>query len=151
MTGVGGPGGLYHRAIVEAARRATGAGRLSSADASASVDNPLCGDRVIIDVAIEGGRVSAIAHRVKGCVLCEAAASVLAANAVGRRAEALAGVGRTLAEALANGFDKHVLPWPDLEMFAPVAGHRSRRRCVTLPFEALSDALTEALPRKATL
>lgn len=32
-------------------------------------------------------------------------------------------------------------PWPELEMFAPVRGVKSRHRCVELPFEALHVAL----------
>ena len=141
------PGGgaetLYQRAIVEAARTATGAGRLPCPHASVSVDNPLCGDRVSIDLAVDGARVSGIAHRVKGCLLCEASASVVAANALGARAQDLDAVRAALEGALANGFDDVALAWPALEMFAPVAAHRSRHRCVILPFEALCAALAD--------
>jgi len=141
MSESAGVGGLYHQAIVDAARRATGAGRLAHPDASVRVDNPLCGDRVSVDVVVVDARLGRIAHRVKGCVLCEAAASVLAANAVGMSAVDVAAVRNALEEALSHGFEPGALVWPDLQMFAPVAAHRSRRRCVALPFEALSAAM----------
>lgn len=135
---------LYHEAIVAAARRAEGAGRLARPDASASVDNPLCGDRVSMDVQLDAGRLSAIAHRVRGCLLCEAAASIIAANAIGDSAQDLAAVQQTLAEGLAGDFSNRDLPWTDLQVFAPVAAHRSRHRCVTLAFEAVAAAIAAA-------
>jgi nitrogen fixation NifU-like protein len=138
------PAGLYHQAIVAAARRACGSGHLESPDACVSVDNPLCGDRVSMDVLVTDGRLRGIAHRVRGCLLCEAAASIIAANAVGKTAGELAVVAQSLGEALASGFGDRRLPWQDLSVFAPVAGYRSRHRCVTLAFEALASAMAEA-------
>jgi len=141
--------GLYQEAIVAAARRACGSGRLDSPDASVEVDNPLCGDRVGMDVRVAGGRLRGIAHRVRGCLLCEAAASIIAANAVGERVEELARMQDALADALANGFDDRSLGWSELAVFAPVVRHRSRHRCVTLAFEALARALAAAAPDAA--
>ena len=147
-----GPAELYHAAIVEAARRACGSGRLDNPDASVSVDNPLCGDRVSIDVHVAGGRLRGVAHRVRGCLLCEAAASIIATNAIGETAQELALVSAALSDALAdalanasaNGFTDGSIGWQDLEVFAPVARHRSRHRCVTLAFEALAAAMAQA-------
>ena len=141
--GRSGPG-LYQEAIVAAARRASGAGRLAKPDASVGVDNPLCGDRVSMDVQVEAGRLTDIAHRVRGCLLCEAAASIIALNAVGDSAEDLARIQGALAEALAGGFAGRSFAWSDLEIFAPVVEHRSRHRCVTLAFEALATAMTDS-------
>lgn len=45
---------------------------------TATVDNPLCGDRVTIDVKLAGGKLAAIGHQVRGCLLCEAAAATIA-------------------------------------------------------------------------
>lgn len=140
------PAGLYHGAIVAAARRACGSGRLDTPDASAEVDNPLCGDRVSMEVQVGEGRLLGIAHRVRGCLLCEAAASIISDNAIGETPEDVARVEGALADALANGFDNCSLPWQDLAVFAPVVRHRSRHRCVMLAFEALVSALAAALP-----
>lgn len=134
-------GGLYHEAIVAAARRACGAGRLEAPSASVELDNPLCGDRVWVDVCTDSGRLVALAHRVRGCLLCEAAASVVAAHAVGASTAEVTRAADRLAEALAQGFAGVDLPWPALAMFAPVVAHRSRHRCVTLPLEALTAAM----------
>ena len=70
---------LYHAELVARAREAFGQGRLASPAASITVDNPLCGDRVTLDLEASDGRVKAIGHAVKGCLLCEASAATLAA------------------------------------------------------------------------
>jgi nitrogen fixation NifU-like protein len=140
---------LYHEAIVAAARRASGHGRLDAADASIELDNPLCGDRVSMDVQVGGGHLRAVAHRVRGCLLCEAAASIIGADAVGETVENLLRLEQALGSALGSGFDSAALPWRELEVFAPVVHHPSRHRCVMLPFEALGRALTAALPAGA--
>ena len=54
---------LYHQAILDLARQATGHGRLETPQASVRVDNPLCGDRVTLDLDMADGRVGAFAIR----------------------------------------------------------------------------------------
>jgi NifU-like protein involved in Fe-S cluster formation len=133
---------LYQTAIVEAARRATGKGRLPAPDASVTLDNPLCGDRVTIDLAMADMRVTALGHDVRGCLLCEAAAAIIASHATGATADELRAAAASAASLL-KGADVEAI-WPDLRMFLPVRAHKSRHRCVLLPFEALEAALVKA-------
>lgn len=130
---------LYHQAIMERAKRPVGAGRLDAPDASATVDNPLCGDRITLDLKLSDGMIAAVGHQVRGCALCQASASVIAATAVGQRPEAALAGRNTLREVL-GGKDAEA-PWADLGIFAPVRRHKSRHDCVLLPFEALARAL----------
>ena len=77
---------LYQQDILDLANSADGAGRLGAPDGAAQGDSPLCGDRVRMEVRLDGGHIVALAHETKGCLLCRAAAA-----AIGRRAAALAG------------------------------------------------------------
>ena len=53
------------------AKSKTGAGKLAAPTKSARRDNPLCGDRVTIDVRLdETATIAEIAHQVRGCLLC---------------------------------------------------------------------------------
>ena len=131
---------LFHQAIVEAARGASGHGRLEPADGHATVDNPLCGDRVSMELRLGKGRVTEVAHRVRGCLLCEAAAAIIADNAPGETPETLAQVGAAVRRML-DGDGPGEGAWPALAMFEPVHAYRSRHECVMLPFEALAKAL----------
>ncbi len=136
-------GEIYQQAILELANAATGHGTLPAPDAHAFLDNPLCGDRVEMQVKLSGGRITALAHEVQGCLLCRAAASVIGKRAVGATLSDV----ETIGAAVSAMLEKQAAPsscWEELAAFTPVHGHRSRYRCVQLPFEALSSALRAA-------
>jgi nitrogen fixation protein NifU and related proteins len=133
---------LYQQAIMERAKGRVGAGRLANPTASATVDNPLCGDRITLDLSLSNGTIAAIGHHVRGCALCQASAAVIAAAAIGQTPDdALAG--RNSLKSVLKG-EAAAAPWTDLGIFAPVQRHKSRHDCVLLPFEALSQALAQA-------
>jgi nitrogen fixation protein NifU and related proteins len=135
---------LYHQAILELAKKARHASRLEAPQASVTVDNPLCGDRVTLDLTLANGRVREVGHRVRGCLLCQAAAVAIGERAPGETPAALRAVARDLGAALAGGRGAAPMPWPELAAFAPVHAHKSRHECVLLPFEALAQALDQA-------
>jgi len=131
---------LYQDRIVALAKAKTGSGKLAAPARSARRDNPLCGDRVTIDVRLDGeGRIAEIAHQVRGCLLCQASASALSSVAVGRdkagvdaiRHDAERAIGREEGETSTL-----------FSAFRPVKSHKSRQECVMLPIEALADALS---------
>jgi nitrogen fixation NifU-like protein len=131
-------GDLYDDAIMTLARAETGHGRLADADASVTLDNPLCGDRVVLDVKVDDGRVAAVGHEVKGCALCKAAASALAGTAPGRALEDAPATAERLRRMLREPEVGPPAGWDALAPFRAVHGHKSRYRCVLLPFEALA-------------
>ena len=140
---------LYHQAIIELAKRAREARRLETPDASVTVDNPLCGDRVTLDLSLADGRVREVGHKVRGCLLCQAAAAAIGARAPGETPMALRAVARDLGEAIVRAPETAAGIWPELAAFAPVHAHKSRHECVLLPFEALMRALDQAEPDAA--
>ena len=134
---------LYHKALVERARNALGKGRLPDASASATVDNPLCGDRVTLDLAVKGGHIEAIGHDVRGCLLCEAAAATIAEFCRGSSNKELDAISQAARALMAEGGALEPR-WECLEVFRPVHNAKSRRDCVLLPFEALKRAASTA-------
>jgi nitrogen fixation protein NifU and related proteins len=133
---------LYQKAILDLARAATGHGKLTAPDASVTIDNPLCGDRVTMELILRDGVVAELAHRVRGCALCEASASAIGSHAIGADAARLTVAMQSAAAIIAGTADDGV--WPELAIFRPVREHKSRHRCVMLPFEALVKALDQA-------
>ena len=132
---------LYHEALVRLARERCGAGRLEAPAGTATLDNPLCGDRVTVEVRLAGDRVAALAHRVHGCVLCEAAASLLGRGAAGRTAAEIEVARQGLEALLGRGVPIAEEPIGGLSVFAPVRAVPSRHGCVLLPFDALRAAI----------
>jgi nitrogen fixation NifU-like protein len=136
---------LYQDAILQRAKAGAEPHRLTAPDATVTLDNPLCGDRVTIDLKMSGATIADIGHHVRGCALCQASAAVVASAVKGQSIEA-ARSGRAALQAMIAG-DAPASPWAELEIFTPVRRHKSRQDCVRLPFDALERALSEA--RKA--
>jgi len=115
---------LYSEAIRDRWRRPRFRGELPGATATAEDVNPLCGDRVRMQVKLADGRVSAARFAGDSCAICTASADVLAELIEGRsRAEATA---LSAADVL-GVLQTDVRP--------------TRMRCVTLPISVLAKAL----------
>ena len=130
---------LYQDAIRDLAQKSRGRGRLADPDRTVTLDNPLCGDRITVDVALDDDRVTAVGHEVRGCLLCEAGAELIAETIPGRSTPELLDLPGQVKAYLQE--DGAAAPLAGLEPFAPARAFRSRHRCVTLPFEALAKAL----------
>ena len=136
-------GELYNEAILAEARARHGHGRLAEPAVTVTCDNPLCGDRVTVDLHLDHGQVTGVGQYTRGCLLTQAAASVVGRHAVGISPEEVAGVIRELRQLLAG--EAAEPRWAELAMFAPVSAVRSRHECVLLPLEALGAALSKGV------
>jgi nitrogen fixation NifU-like protein len=132
---------LYHARLVALARAADGAGIQLPPALKGEADNPLCGDRVSIMLQLEDGRIAALAHKTRGCLLCEAAAAAIGRRAPGHRPDEVRAIADRLREWLKNGAAMADEGWPELANFAPVRAVRTRHDCVLLAFKALLAAL----------
>lgn len=137
-------GDLYHKDVLRLAAAAVGAARLSAPDATVVRVNPICGDKITLDVRSDGERVSAIGYEVKACVLCQASASILGKAAPGTDRAALETLTHALREMLAGSPPALPAPFEAYVAMQPVADHRSRHACVFLPLNALLEALETA-------
>jgi nitrogen fixation NifU-like protein len=115
---------LYSDVIRERWRRPRFRGELPGATASAEDVNPLCGDRVRIQVRVEDGRVREARFAGDSCAICTASADVVAELVEGRP--------RAAAAALEPA---------DVLSVLQTDVRPTRMRCVTLPLTVLGKAL----------
>lgn len=117
---------------------------LPDPDRRVSVDNPFCGDRVDLEINVEEGRVTALGQEVRGCMLCQAAANVVAQSAINLSSAEIEAVQASLSAMLRGDDTPDWTPpgWESLALFEPVRKHKSRHGCVTLPFTALLKAMS---------
>ena len=136
---------LYKKEILRLAADAHGAGHLGEPHVTGIAHNPTCGDKVSVDLALDkDGRVIAIAHETKACVLAQASASILG--------QALKGASRDEIEDLINEIGMMLgaqsappaAPFDAYSVFEGVVEHRNRRRCVLLPVEAVLNAFANS-------
>jgi len=134
---------LYQQAIIDLAKRSREQARLEQPDRSATVDNPLCGDRITLDLALDGETVERVGHKTRGCLLCEAAAGLIVEHAPGQTLDALQSRAELLIQSFRDEDQTLTELWPSLDILAPARSYKSRIECVTLPFSALSKALKD--------
>ena len=138
---------LYQQEIMTLVKSAVKAGKLPAPDAAATVDNPLCGDRVTMELTLNGDIITDLAHKVRGCALCQASASIIGSHAIGLRLADVQGAAKALKEMM-SGSEPPAGTWSGLGAFIPVRDHKSRHTCVNLPFAALEKALAGASAAK---
>jgi len=85
--------------------------------------------------------VSEIGHVVRGCVLCEAAATLIVEAGTGASAAGLRAASDRVRRMIEDGVPPPGGAWRKIDMFLPVRPHPSRHECVLLPFQALLEAL----------
>ena len=115
----------YSAAIVEHFRRPRNYGSLPNATADAEGVNPLCGDRVRLSVLVNAdGVISDARFTANACAICVASASLLTERI------------RGLLHA-----DAATLTDDDVVALLGSGVPAARRRCATLPLDALRRAL----------
>lgn len=68
---------MYREVILEHYKHPHNAGTLEQADITHEDSNPLCGDRIRIDLAVADDSVADIRFQGRGCAISQAAASML--------------------------------------------------------------------------
>ncbi|MEI7931901.1 MAG: iron-sulfur cluster assembly scaffold protein [Alphaproteobacteria bacterium] len=138
---------LYTAKILRAAGNMPRAGRLFAPMGSAEKVSKLCGSRVLVDVNLEGGRVSDFAQEVKACALGQAAAAVLGENIVGATPAEVDEARAALYAMLKTGGAPPQGRFSDLAMLEPVKDYAPRHASTMLAFEAAVEALRLAATR----
>ena len=141
---------LYREVILDHYRNPRRRGALEHPDAHADGQNPLCGDELSLDLALDGDRVTDVRLQGRGCSISQASASMMA--------EAIAG--KTIAEVVAlthrfkvmmgieegdSGVDdsRPGAALGDLEALRGVRRFPVRIKCADLPWATLAQALEE--------
>jgi len=131
---------LYRDVIVDHNRNPRNRGQLACPTHHAEGDNPLCGDRLRLDVELEGDVIRDLRFEGSGCAISTASASLMG--------EAVKG--RTRAEAAALFADVHRMLTGDagdtarLGKLAALSGVRefpARVKCASLCWHTLNAAL----------
>ena len=133
--------GIYNARMLRLAAEAAGAGRLPDANASAEIVNPVCGDRIRVEVRTDGVRIAALGYEVHACVLTQASASLLGRHACGRTMAEIRAVAQRVEAMLHEHGTAPAGVWSDYAALEPVRAHKSRHDCVMLPLRALLAAL----------
>ncbi len=140
---------LYSAKVLALAANLPRLGRLAAPDASVEKVSKLCGSRVLVDVAVDGDRVADYAQEVKACALGQAAAAVLGAHVIGASLDELEAARGQLRAMLKDGGPPPEGRFADLALLAPVKDYPARHASTMLAFEAVTQAVKDAVARAA--
>lgn len=134
---------LYSAAILRLKLAGEVPHRLAVPQGTATRVSPVCGSKMVADVALDGGgRIAEVAlDAAKACTLGQASAAVMAQRAPGLDSAALNATRTALADFLAGRSDAAPEGWA---MFAPARAHRARHPSILLPLDAVLAAVADA-------
>ena len=105
-----------------------------------------CGSTITLGVSMgSDGRIARIGMRVSACAIGQASAAIMARHVGSVSTEEAAAMDISVTTWLAG---EGAMPqWPGFEVLAPALEHKGRHTALTLPWKALSQALSKAAIR----
>jgi len=143
-------GELYHNRVLELAADIPHAGALAHAQGRSLKVSRVCGSTVNVDVILGAdGRIAEIAVDPKACALGQAATSILARNAIGKSLDEMKAARDGLRAMLKEGAEPPQGDFWELRHLAPVHAYPPRHASTLLAFEAVVEAMEQALAQRA--
>jgi nitrogen fixation NifU-like protein len=140
---------LYQETILDHAKKPRNFGRMEQPDATAEGFNPLCGDRMTLELRMEDGVVKDARFTGSGCAISMASASLLT--------ETIRGKTRAEAEKLFEDFHELLTrecpqkrDLGKLAVFSGVREFPARVKCATLAWHTLREALHHGQGKAST-
>lgn len=131
---------LYQETIIDHSKRPRNKGSLQEATHSAEGYNPLCGDRLTLQLHLEDGRVTGVAFQGSGCAISTASASLMTDAIKGKTPEEAEKTFRQFHQLLTE--DKPAASeLGKLAVFSGVRAYPMRVKCATLAWHTLHAAL----------
>ena len=118
---------IYKEEIIDHYKHPRNFGELDAPDVHVEANNPLCGDRLSMDLHLKDGVVEDVRFSGRGCAISQASASMLTEAMVGKSLEELA---KTTREDILQNLGIEV--------------SYARMKCALLSLDLLRSALVEA-------
>ena|SRR5437867_12737174 len=112
---------MYSAQVLDHFQNPRNAGDVPDPDASAQMENPVCGDVLRLSLKVANGRIQDIRFRAKGCVPAMACASLLTELVKGRTVDEARRLRRHELVAAAGGLPKESVHASHLAMDALAA------------------------------
>ena len=136
---------LYQEVILDHNKRPRNFGQFAQPDRRAEGYNPLCGDKLMLHLALEDDVIRDIVFKGSGCAISTASASLMTESVKGKTLDEVRTLfanfqGMLTGDAEAD-FDTDVLG--KLSVFAGVRAYPARVKCAVLAWHTLRAAVEE--------
>ena len=134
---------LYQELILDHGKRPRNFARVPGANAQAEGYNPLCGDRITVELKVEGDVIQDAGFQGSGCAISTASASLMTESVKGRTREESERLFTSFHDLL-TGKDVPQAELGKLAVFSGVREYPMRVKCATLAWHTLRAALRGA-------
>jgi nitrogen fixation protein NifU and related proteins len=134
---------LYQQVILDHNKRPRNYHSLESASGKSEGFNPLCGDRIIVYVQLEGDQIKDVSFEGSGCAISKASASLMTESVKGKSKEEIEVIFKKVHQMLTAPPDASI-DIRDLGKLAAFSGVREfpvRVKCATLAWHTLNAAI----------
>jgi nitrogen fixation NifU-like protein len=133
---------LYQQIIIDHNKNPRNKKRIENASRVAAGDNPLCGDRITLYVALDGDTIADVGFEGSGCAISQASASLMTGAVKGKRIAEAEELFRVF-HAMVTGEASAAAALPTkLAAFEGVKQYPSRVKCANLAWHTLHAALS---------
>ncbi|RED49226.1 iron-sulfur cluster assembly scaffold protein [Aestuariispira insulae] len=132
---------LYNSRILALAESLKKDNRLEVADASATLDSPLCGSRIKVDLKLDGEVITDYGQQVRACALGQSAAAIVANTVRGQTVTTMRALRDQMEDMLKNDGPAPDGDWAELAVLEPARAHKARHASIMLPFNAILKAV----------
>ncbi len=132
---------LYQEVLLDHYRKPRNFGRLESATGHAEGHNPLCGDRIAVDVEVDQGLLRGVKFEGTGCAISTASASLMTDAIQGFNTGEIAALFEQFRKAVTGDPTADLEPLGKLAVLCGVKEFPMRVKCATLAWHTLVAAL----------
>lgn len=130
---------LYQQVVLEHYRHPRNRGPLAACTHASDGANPLCGDRLHIELVVDEERIGALRFTGEACAIATATMSMLGELVQGLSREAIAVMADRFAQLIESGNEDGALG--ALNALRELQRYPGRRKCALLPWATLRAAL----------
>ncbi len=132
---------LYMEMVTDHAKNPRNRGKAEPSDCIGTGNNPLCGDKIVVTVSLDGNTITNVKFDGEGCAISTASADLMAETLVGKTTEEAKSLFHEFHSLVAGDNDSETVVPRKLEVFSGVREFPVRVKCATLGWHTLIAAL----------
>jgi len=138
---MGGLDDLYQEVILDHYKNRRNRGMLDAPSQVVDHDNPLCGDKIHLEILVDDGRLADLRHSGDGCSISQASASMMSELVIGRPVDDALNLVEHFRRVMHGQDEADEERLGDAVALGGVAKFPARVKCALLSWLALKDAI----------
>jgi nitrogen fixation NifU-like protein len=134
---------LYQELILEHARHPRNFGKINKPSTQVEHENPVCGDRILLQVEITGDQIKDIKFFGQGCAISQSSASMMTAKVKGLDLSTAEHTIEIFKAMMVENDDKYLDELGELQALKGVRRFPVRIKCAVLAWKALKNCIDE--------